>query len=91
MKGDLIPGRPLIIDDEDDELTQQSSDQILNSVWNVGMQVRVVDDELEPKIRCAGWVAVKDDIASGDIWALAVAESELDGGTSEESTTGPTS
>ena len=51
LKDDLIPGHPLIIDDEDDELTQQSSDQNLNSVWNVGMQLRVVDDDLEPKIR----------------------------------------
>ena len=78
LKDDMIPGHPLVIDDEDDELTQQSSDQILNSVWNVGMQVRVVDDDLEPKIRCAGWMAVKDNIASGDILAHAVAESELD-------------
>ena len=84
LKDDMIPGHPLIIDDEDDELTQQSSDQILNSVWNVGMQVRVVDDELEPKIRCAGWMAVKDNIASGDILAHAVAESELDDGLAME-------
>ena len=84
LKDDLIPGHPLIIDDEDDELTQQSSDQNLNSVWNVGMQVRVVDDELEPEIRCAGWMAVKDDIASVDILAHAVAESELDDGLAME-------
>ena len=84
LKDDLIPGHPLIIDDDDDELTQQSSDQILNSVWNVGMQVRVVDDELEPKIRCAGWMAVKDNIASGDILAHAVADSELDDGLAME-------
>ena len=80
----MIPGHPLVIDDEDDELTQQSSDQILNSVWNVGMQVRVVDDDLEPKIRRAGWMAVKDNIASGDILAHAVAESELDDGLAME-------
>ena len=84
LKDDMIPGHPLVIDDEDDELTQQSSDQILNSVWNVGMQVRVVDDDLEPKIRCAGWMAVKDNIASGDILAHAVAESELDDGLAME-------
>ena len=30
------------------------------------MQVRVVDDELEPEIRCAWWMAVKGDIASVD-------------------------
>ena len=48
LKDDLVSGHlgrdPLIIDDEDDELTQQPS-QIMNSVWNAGMQVRV-DDEL---------------------------------------------
>ena len=44
------------------------------------MQVRVVDDELEPEIRCAGWMAVKDDVASVDILAHAVAESDLDDG-----------
>ena len=48
------------------------------------MQVRVVDDELEPKIRCAGWMAVKDNIASVDILAHAVAESELDDGLAME-------
>ena len=48
------------------------------------MQVRVVDDELEPEIRCAGWMAVKDNIASGDILAHAVAESELDDGLAME-------
>ena len=88
MKDDLVPGHlgrdPLIIDDEDDELTQQPSDQFLNSVWNAGMQVRVVDDELEPEIRCAGWMAVKDNIASVDILAHAVAESELDDGLAME-------
>ena len=88
MKDDLVPrhlGRdPLIIDDEEDELTQQSSDQSLSSVWNAGMQVRVVDDELEPEIRCAGWMAVKDDIASLDILAHAVAESESDDGLAME-------
>ena len=84
LKDDLMPGHPLIIDDEDDELTQQPSDQILNSVWNAGMQVRVVDDELEPEIRCAGWMAVKDNIASVDILAHAVAESELDDGLAME-------
>ena len=75
---------PLIIDDEDDELTQQHSDQSWSSVWKAGMQVRVVDDELEPEIRCAGWMAVKDDIASVDILAHAVAESELDDGLAME-------
>ena len=81
LKDDLVPGHlgrdPLIIDNEDDELTQQPSDQSLSSVWNAGMQVRVVDDELELEIRCAGWMAVKDNIASVDILAHAVAESEL--------------
>ena len=75
---------PLTIDDEDDELTQQYSDQSLSSVWNAGMQVRVVDDEVEPEIRCAGWMAVKDDIASVDILAHVVAESELDDGLAME-------
>ena len=42
LKDDLIPGHPFIIDDEDDELTQQSSDQIANSVWNAGMQDAMV-------------------------------------------------
>ena len=60
------------------------------------MRVRVVDGELEPEIRCAGWMALKDVIASVDILAHPVAESELDhglasGGASEESTTGPAS
>ena len=84
MKDDLVPGHlgrdPLIIDDEDVELTQQHSDQSWSSAWKAGMQVRVVDDELEPEIRCAGWMAVKDDIASVDILAHAVAVSELDDG-----------
>ena len=88
LKDDLVPGHlgrdPLLIDDEDDELTQQPSDQILNSVWNAGMQVRVVDDELEPEIRCAGWMAVKDNIASVDILAHTVAESDLDDGLAME-------
>ena len=88
MKDDLVPGHlgrdPLIIDDEDDELTQQHSDQSWSSVWKAGMQVRVVDDELEPEIRCAGWMAVKDDSASVDILAHAVAESELDDGLAVE-------
>ena len=88
VKDDLVPGHlgrdPLIIDDEEDELTQQSSDQSLSSVWNAGMQVRVVDDELEPEIRCAGCMAVKDDIASVDILAHAVAESVLDDGLAME-------
>ena len=83
MRDDLVPGHlgrdPLIIDDEDDELTQHS-DQSWSSVWKAGMQVRVVDDELEPEIRCAGWMAVKDNIASVDILAHAVAESEFDDG-----------
>ena len=48
------------------------------------MQVRVVDDELELEIRCAGWMAVKDDVASVDILAHAVAESELDDGLAME-------
>ena len=48
------------------------------------MLMRVVDDELEPEIRCAGWMAVKDDIASVDILAHAVAESELDDGLAME-------
>ena len=48
------------------------------------MQVRVVDDELEPEIRCAGWMAVKDDVTSVDILAHAVAESELDDGLAME-------
>ena len=48
------------------------------------MQVRAVDDELEPEIRCAGWMAVKDNIASVDILAHAVAESELDDGLAME-------
>ena len=84
MKDDLVPGHlgrdPFIIDDEDDEdgkrswedvaeLTQQHSDQRWSSVWKAGMQVRVVDDELEPEIRCAGWMAVKDDVSSVDILA----------------------
>ena len=45
-----------------------------------------MDDELEPeiRIRCAGWMAVKDDIASVDILAHAVAESELDDGLAME-------
>ena len=86
-KDDLVPGHlgrgSLIIDDEDDEdgtrswedvaeLAQQHSDQRWSGVWKAGMQVRVVDDELEPEIRCAGWMAVKDDIASVDILAHAV-------------------
>ena len=66
------------------ELAQQHSDQRWSSVWKAGMQVRVVDDELEPEIRCAGWMAVKDDIASVDILAHAVAESELDDGLAME-------
>ena len=48
------------------------------------MQVRVVDDELEPEMRCAGWMAVKDDIASVNILAHAVAETELDDGLAME-------
>ena len=95
----LVPGHlarsPFIIDDEDDEdgkrswedvaeLAQQHSDQNRSSVWKVGMQVRVVDDELEPEILCAGWMAVKDDVASVDILAHAVAESELDDGLAME-------
>ena len=75
LKDDLVPGHlgrdPLIIDDEDDELTQQHSDQGWSSVWKASMQVRVVDDDLEPEIRCAGWMAVKDNIASADILAHA--------------------
>ena len=74
LKDDLVPGHlgrdPLIIDDEDDELTQQHSDQGWSSVWKAGMQVRVVDDELEPEIRCAGWMAVKDNIVSVHIFGL---------------------
>ena len=46
--------------------------------------MRVVDDELEPEIRCAGWMAVKDDVTSVDILARAVAESELDDGLAME-------
>ena len=88
VKNDLVPGHlgrgPFIIDDEDDELTQQHPDQRLSSVWKAGMQVRVVDDELEPEIRCAGWMAVKDDVASVDILAHAVAELELDDGLAME-------
>ena len=67
-KDDLVPGHlgrgSLIIDDEDDEdgnrswedvaeLAQQRSDQKWSSVWKADMQVRVVDDGLEPEIRCA--------------------------------------
>ena len=48
------------------------------------MQVRVVDDELELEIRCAGWMAVKENIASVDIPPHAVAESELDDGLAME-------
>ena len=48
------------------------------------MQVRVVDDELEPEIRCAGWTAVKNDNASVDILDHVVAESELDDGLAVE-------
>ena len=48
------------------------------------MQVRVVDDELEPEIRCAGRMAVKDNIASVDISVRAVAESEMDDGLAME-------
>ena len=48
------------------------------------MQVRVVEDELETEIRCAGWMAVKNDNASVDILAHAVAESELDDGLAME-------
>ena len=99
MKDDLIRGHlgrgPFIIDDKDDEdgkrswedvaeLAQQHPDQRRSSMWKVGMQVRVVDDELEPEIRCAGWMAVKDDVASVDILAHAVAESELDDGLAVE-------
>ena len=99
MKNDLVPGQlgrgPIIIDDEDDEdgkrswedvaeLAQQHPDQRRSSMWKVGMQVRMVDDELEPEIRCAGWMAVKDDVASVDILAHAVAESELDDGLAME-------
>ena len=98
-KDDLVPGHlgrgSLIIDDENDEddnrswedvaeLAQQHADQGWSSVWKAGMQVRVMDDELEPEIRCAGWMAVKDDIASVDILAHAVAESELDDGLAME-------
>ena len=96
MKDDMVPGHlgrgPFIIDDEDDEdgkrswedvaeLAQQHSDQRWSIVWKAGMQVRVVDDELEPEIRCAGWMA---DVASVDILAHAVAESELDDGLAME-------
>ena len=98
-KDDLVPGHlgrgPLIIDDEDDEdgnrswavvaeLARQHSDQRWSRVWKVGMQVRVVDGELEPEIRCGGWMAVKDNVASVDILAQAVAESELDDGLAME-------
>ena len=75
MNDDLLPGHlgrgPFIIDDEDDEdgkrsredvaeLAQQHSDQRWSSVWKA-------DDELEPEMRCAGWMAVKDDVASVEI------------------------
>ena len=66
------------------ELAQQHSDQRWSSVWKAGMQVRVVDDELEQEIRCAGWMTVQDDVASADILAHAVAESELDDGLAME-------
>ena len=87
MKDDLVPGHlgrgPFIIDDEDDEdgkrswedvaeLAQHHSDQRWSVVWKAGMHVRVVDDELEPEIRCVGWMAVKDNVASVDILAHAV-------------------
>ena len=99
MKDDLIPGRlgqgPLIIDDEDDEdgkrswedvaeLAQQHSGQGWSSDWKAGKQVRVVDDEMDPELRCAGWMAAKSDVASVAILAHDVAESELDDGLAME-------
>ena len=90
LKDDVVPGHlgrsPLIIDDEDDEaeLTRQRAGQRLSSVWNAGMQVRVVDDELDPEPCYAAWLAARNDFVSVDILAHAVAESELDDGLAME-------
>ena len=90
LKDDLVPGHlgrsPLIIDDEDDEaeLTRQHRGQRLSSVWNAGMQVRVVDDELDPEPCYAEWLAARNDSVSVDILTHAVAEPEMDDGLAME-------
>ena len=84
LKDDLVPGhlgrRPLIIDDEDDEveLTQHYTGQKWSSDWKTGKQVRVVDDELDPEPYYVGWMAARNDSVSVDILAHAVAEPVLD-------------
>ena len=94
LKDDLVPGHlgrsPLIIDDEDDEaeLMRQYTGQRLISVWNEGMQVRVVDDELDPEFCYAEWLVARNDSVSVDISTHAVAEPEMDDGLAlEESKT----
>ena len=62
------------------ELAQQHTGQGWSSDWKAGKQVRVVDDELDPELCCAGWMAARSDFVSVDILAHAVAESELDDG-----------
>ena len=77
------------------ELTQQHTGQGWSRDWKAGKQVRVVDDELDPELCYAGWMAARNDFVSVDILAHAVAESELDGtgygGNCEKSTSGTTS
>ena len=99
MKDDLVPGHlgrgPLIIDDEDDEdgkrswedvakLAQPHSGQGWSSDWKAGKQVRVVDDEMDPELCCAGWMAAKSDVVSVAILTHDAAESELDDGLAVE-------
>ena len=99
MKDALVPGHlgrgPLIIDDEDDEggkrswedvaeLAQQHSGQRWSSDWKAGKQVRVVDDEMDPELRCAGWMAAKSDVVSVAVLAHDATESELDDGLAME-------
>ena len=99
MKDDLVPGHlgrsPLIIDDEDDEnskrswedvaeLAQQHTGQGWSNDWKAGKQVRVVYDELDPELCCPGWMAARNDFVSVDILAHAVAGSELDDGLAME-------
>ena len=84
LKDDLVPGhlgrRPLIIDDEDDEveLTQHYTGRKWSSDWKTGKQVRVVDDEVDPEPCYVGWMAARNDSMSVDILAHAVAEPVLD-------------
>ena len=87
---DLVPGhlgrRPLIIDDEDDEveLTKHYTGHNWSSDWKTGKQVRVVDDELDPEPCYAEWLVARNDSVSVDISTHAVAEPEMDDGLAME-------